>query len=95
MIGRSGYQMLNFNGVTLDTASTVTIKGVFKAAKSGLPILIKGVSAGGNSLTGFTYDSDVEATDNAILPIILVSSGTPVVAYITISNTDAVSITIG
>ena len=95
MIGRSGYQMLNFNGVTLHTDSTVTIKGAFKAAKSGLPILIKGVSVGGNSLTGFTYDSDVEATDNAILPVILITSGKPVVAHINISNADAVSIVVG
>lgn len=95
MIGRSGYQILNFNGVTLDSASTVTIKGAFRAAKSGLPILIKGVSAGRNSLTGFTYDSDVDSTTNAMLPVILVSSETPVVAYINITNADAVSIVIG
>lgn len=85
--GRTGYQFLELPALEANTP--VTVASAFEKAKSGLPILIK---AGG--LSGFTFDSTDGSSTYARLPIQLIVSGTPTLAYIDIQVNDQVELVI-
>ena len=92
MTGRTGYQILNFEGKVLSSGSSVTVKGAFAKVKSGLPILVNGADFGGAEAVGFTYDVTPENTTEAILPIIIHSDNLNVIASIEIASDDAVTL---
>ena len=94
MTGRTGYQILNFGGITISSGSSVTVKGAFAKAKSGLPILINGADFGGVEAVGFTYDANIQTPTKAILPIIIHSGNTNVIASFEITADDSVTLVI-
>lgn len=85
-----GYQVIDCKGVVL-TSTPVTIKGAFKKAKSGKAILIENMGG----VSGFFYDIAVDATDYALIPLIVITDNTPTIANITITNEDACTLNVG
>lgn len=80
---RSGYQVIDCSKLTAFNG-TQTVKGAFKKAKAGRPILLNNF----NGMSVFVTDTSTSAT-SAILPTFAVVSGTLKAAKITISDEDA------
>ena len=82
-----GYQVIDFNGENLATAKT--IKGAFKKAKSGKPLLVENL--GGTSF--FTNDVAHTDTTAAECPyMIKASAGHYEFVVLTITSADSCSI---
>ena len=81
-----GYQVIDFKGETLATATT--IKGAFKKAKSGKALLVENL--GGVSL--FANDATPANTTSASCPIILSTNLGFEVLILTITSADSCSI---
>lgn len=86
MIG--GYQVIDFKGESL--TSNTTIKGAFKKAKAGRPILVENIGG----VSGFTYDATPTSTTTATIPVTVWSSSTFKVGKLTISNEDVCKLTV-